>query len=75
MSTHQHRTTVPPPIAIVAAACEYPDAGTPEALSELSLFGRQAFRRFPDSRIALGPYLRGDDDPDSIYPIEAGLIC
>ena len=62
------------PIAVVAAACEFPDASTPQALWQLVLHGRQCFRRFPPERLPLGDYFRGEDDPDGIYPIEAALI-
>lgn len=61
-------------VAIVAAACEYPDARSPNDLWEVSLFGRQAFRRLPSSRLSLTQYLRGDVDPDGLYEIEAALI-
>lgn len=61
-------------IAIVAAACEYPDARSPSELWELSLHGRRAFRRFPQARLALREYLRGDEDPDGLYEVEAAFI-
>ena len=62
------------PIAVVAAACEFPDARTPQELWQLTLHGRQCFRRFPPERLRLSDYSGGADDPDSIYPIEAALI-
>ena len=62
------------PIAVVAAACEFPDARTPRELWQAVLHGRQCFRRFPPERLPLGDYFRGEDDPDGIYPIEAALI-
>ena len=65
---------MPLPIAIVAAACEFADARTPQALWQLALHGRQCFRRFPPERLPLSDYFRGEDDPDGIYPIEAALI-
>ena len=65
---------MPAPIAVVAAACEFPDARTPQELWNLALHGRQCFRRFPRERLALTDYARDDDDPDGIYAIEAALI-
>lgn len=65
---------MPAPIAVVAAACEFPDARTPRELWNLALHGRQCFRRFPRERLALTDYARGDDDPDGVYAIEAALI-
>ncbi|MDP1533305.1 MAG: polyketide synthase, partial [Rubrivivax sp.] len=61
-------------IAVVAAACEFAHARTPQQLWRLALHGRQGFRRLPPQRLALGAYLRGDDDADGLYPIEAGLL-
>lgn len=61
-------------IAIVAAACEYPDARSPSELWDVSLHGRRAFRRFPKARLAIRQYLRSDEDPDGLYEVEAGLI-
>lgn len=61
-------------IAVVAAACEYPEARTPHELWQVALHSRQCFRRFPSERLAIVDYHRGNNDPDGIYPIEAALI-
>ncbi len=62
------------PIAVVAAACEFPDAATPQALWQLALHGRQCFRRLPPERMPLADYLRDDGAADGLYPIEAALL-
>ncbi len=61
-------------IALVAAACEYPEARTPDELWQVALHSRQCFRRFPSERLAMADYFRRNGDPDGIYPIEAALI-
>lgn len=61
-------------IAVVAAACEYPEARTPHELWQVALHGRQCFRRFPSERLSMADYFRGNGDPDGVYPIEAALI-
>ena len=66
---------MPLSIAIVAAACEFPEARNPEQLWQTVRHGRQCFRRFPPERLPLADYLRhGGDDPDGISTIEAALI-
>ncbi len=65
---------MPAPIAVVAAACEFPDARSPQELWQLALHGRQCFRRLPPERLPVADYLREPDDADSIYPIEAALL-
>lgn len=65
---------MPVPIAVVAAACEFPGARTPDELWQIALHGRWCFRRLPPQRLALSDYAGAEGDPDSIYPIEAGLI-
>ena len=62
------------PIAVVAAACELPQARTPQALWQLALHGRQCFRRLPPERLDTQQYLRAEHDPDGFYAIEAALI-
>jgi enediyne polyketide synthase len=61
-------------IAVVDAACEYPEARTPYELWQVALHSRQCFRRFPSERLAIADYLRENNDPDGIYSIEAALI-
>ncbi len=64
-----------PPVAIVAATCEFPDAAHPAALWELSLARRRCFRRLPPERLRLDEYAReAGDNPDGIYAIEAALL-
>jgi enediyne polyketide synthase len=65
------------PIAIIGAACEYPDARNPTELWENILAGRRAFRRLPDCRLRLDDYLWPSDDPqhpDTTYAANAALI-
>ncbi len=62
------------PVAVVASSCEFAQARTPQQLWQLALHGRQCFRRLPPERLPMARYLRGDDDPDGLYPIEAGLL-
>lgn len=62
------------PIAVVAAACELPQARSPQALWQLALHGRQCFRRLPPERLDTQQYLRAEHDPDGFYAIEAALI-
>lgn len=59
------------PIAVVGAACRYPDAGSPEELLRTVLSGRRAFRRLPEQR--LGAAYRGDG-PDGTRVTRAGLL-
>jgi len=62
-------------IAIVASACEFPDASSPAELWQSVLDKRRSFRRIPAERLRMAEYLRcGDDDPDGLHPIEAALI-
>jgi enediyne polyketide synthase len=65
------------PIAIVGAACQYPDARSPDELWENILAGRRAFRRLPDCRLRLDDYLWPYDNPhrpDTTYAANAALI-
>jgi enediyne polyketide synthase len=63
------------PIAIVGAACHYPDARSPSELWENILAGRRAFRRLPDCRLRLSDYLSDDpQQPDATYAAQAALI-
>ena len=62
------------PVAVLASSCEFAQARTPQQLWQLALHGRQCFRRLPPQRLPMARYLRGDDDPDGLYPIEAALI-
>lgn len=59
-------------VAVVAMACEFPGAGTPEDLWATALHGRRCFRTIPPERLATEDY--PNVDSDGIYPIEAGLL-
>lgn len=61
-------------VAIVAAACEFPEGRTPQELWSTALHGRRCFRRIPPQRLALDDYAGDEFDPDSVYPIEAALL-
>ncbi|HJQ35692.1 MAG TPA: beta-ketoacyl synthase N-terminal-like domain-containing protein [Thermoanaerobaculia bacterium] len=63
------------PIAIVGAACRYPDATSPSELWENVLAQRQAFRRMPRERLPLDDYYSPDPrTPDRTYSQNAALI-
>lgn len=63
------------PIAIVGAACRYPDAASPSELWENVLAQRQAFRRMPPERLPLADYYSPDPSvPDKTYSQNAALI-
>jgi len=63
------------PIAIVGAACRYPDATSPSELWENVLAQRQAFRRMPSERLPLDDYYSPDPStPDRTYSQNAALI-
>jgi enediyne polyketide synthase len=63
------------PIAIVGAACRYPDAQSPSELWENVLAQRQAFRRMPSERLPLADYYSPDPStPDKTYSQNAALI-
>jgi enediyne polyketide synthase len=63
------------PIAIVGAACRYPDATSPSELWENVLSKRQAFRRMPPERLPLDDYYSPDmNAPDRTYSQNAALI-
>ena len=62
-------------IAIVGAACRYPDAASPAELWENVLAQRQAFRRMPPERLPLQDYYSPDPSvPDRTYSQNAALI-
>jgi enediyne polyketide synthase len=62
-------------IAIVGAACRYPDAASPRELWENVLAKRQAFRRMPRERLPLEDYYSSDPDmPDRTYSQQAAVI-
>ena len=62
-------------IAIVGAACRYPDAASPRELWENVLAKRQAFRRMPRERLPLEDYWSPDPDaPDRTYSQNAAVI-
>lgn len=63
-------------IAIVGAACRYPDANSPEELWENVLAQRRAFRRIPAERLSLADYFSADRAvADAIYSTEAAVIA
>ena len=62
-------------IAIVGAACRYPDATSPSELWENVLARRQAFRRIPEERLPLADYWSADRGaPDRTYSQNAAVI-
>ena len=62
-------------IAIVGAACRYPDATSPRELWENVLAKRQAFRRIPGERLPLEDYWSADASaPDRTYSRNAAVI-
>ncbi|HEX6096003.1 MAG TPA: beta-ketoacyl synthase N-terminal-like domain-containing protein [Thermoanaerobaculia bacterium] len=62
-------------IAIVGAACRYPDAASPRELWENVLAKRQAFRRMPSERLPLEDYWSSDPSmPDRTYSQQAAVI-
>ena len=62
-------------IAIVGAACRYPDAASPRELWENVLAKRQAFRRMPSERLPLEDYYSSDPNmPDRTYSQQAAVI-
>ena len=62
-------------IAIVGAACRYPDATSPQELWQNVLAQRQAFRRIPDERLPLADYWSPDPSmPDRTYSQNAAVI-
>ena len=63
------------PIAIVGAACRYPDAASPSELWENVVAQRQAFRRMPSERLPLSDYYSPDPSvPDKTYSQNAAVI-
>ncbi|HET8798668.1 MAG TPA: polyketide synthase, partial [Thermoanaerobaculia bacterium] len=62
-------------IAIVGAACRYPDAASPQELWRNVLAQRQAFRRMPAERLPLEDYWSPDPSaPDRTYSQNAAVI-
>jgi enediyne polyketide synthase len=62
-------------IAIVGAACVYPDARTPGELWENALAQRRAFRRLPPERLRLEDFHSTDpESADTTYATEAAVI-
>lgn len=77
MSGSERRTAegVSNAIAIVGAACRYPDATSPEELWQNVLARRQAFRRMPGERLPLEDYWSPDPStPDRTYSQNAAVI-
>jgi 3-oxoacyl-(acyl-carrier-protein) synthase len=63
------------PIAVIGTACRFPDADCPEALLDVALSGRRAFRRLPLCRIDLPDYYSADPaTPDATYSTRAALV-
>ncbi|WP_409465052.1 SDR family NAD(P)-dependent oxidoreductase [Amycolatopsis sp. GA6-003] len=64
------------PIAIVGAACRYPDAADPAQLWETVLHQRRAFRRLPPGRLDLADYWSADASvPDRTYSTQAAVLA
>ncbi|HUR79324.1 MAG TPA: type I polyketide synthase, partial [Thermoanaerobaculia bacterium] len=75
MSKSEGRTAERVSIAIVGAACRYPDATSPRELWENVLAKRQAFRRMPSERLPLEDYWSSDPSmPDRTYSQNAAVI-
>ena len=77
MSNSERRTAegVSNAIAIVGAACRYPDATSPQELWQNVLAQRQAFRRMPSERLPLEDYWSPDPSvPDRTYSQNAAVI-
>lgn len=77
MSVSHRRTAegVSGAIAIVGAACRYPDATSPQELWRNVLAQRQAFRRMPAERLPLEDYWSPDPSaPDRTYSQNAAVI-
>ncbi|HEV7452506.1 MAG TPA: SDR family NAD(P)-dependent oxidoreductase [Pseudonocardiaceae bacterium] len=63
------------PIAVVGAACRYPDADDPCQLWELVLDQRRAFRQLPPERLDPTDYLDRDRAaPDKTYSAHAAVL-
>ena len=61
-----------PAIAIVGAACRYPDAQSPAELWENALAQRRAFRRIPAERLNAADYYSPDPEAaDRTYAMTA----
>ena len=75
MSVSEGRTGTRVSIAIVGAACRYPDAVSPQELWQNVLAKRQAFRRMPSERLPLEDYWSADpNEPDRTYSQNAAVI-
>lgn len=64
-----------PAIAIVGLACRYPDADTPQALWEMALAQRRAFRRLPACRLNLADYAEAEAGADGTCAGEAAVLA
>ena len=63
------------PIAVIGAACRYPDADDPAQLWEVVLDQRRAFRRLPPERLDPTDYLDHDRAaPDKTYSACAAVL-
>ena len=63
-----------PGIAVLGAACRFPDAASPAALWQTVLAGRRAFRRLPAERLRLEDYAADPSDVDGTYLREAAVL-
>lgn len=61
-------------VAVVAAACEFPEGRCPQELWSTVLHGRRCFRQLPPERIALDEYLAVEAGPDGLYAVEAAIL-
>jgi enediyne polyketide synthase len=65
----------PMTIAVLSAACRYPDATTQDQLWSNVVEGRRSFREMPPQRLDLARYASDlVGEADSITPVKAGLI-
>lgn len=62
-------------IAVVALACRFPEAESPEALFDNVMAGRRAFRAIPPERLAIRDYAAGRIEPSLVIPdVPAALL-
>jgi enediyne polyketide synthase len=62
-------------VAVLALACRFPDADSPEALWRNAIDGRRSFRPIPTERLDLAAYAPGMVGPaDDAPPVLAGLL-
>lgn len=65
---------MPVRVAVVGAACEFPEGRSPQELWSTVLHGRRCFRLLPPERIALADYLAPEVGADGLYALEAAIL-